>query len=298
MTEAGLQEVGAGWRPPSLVDQIKAIWTAARPVELDAGVLLPEFLCTSPARLGELVEKIEAAPVRRFARTRPHGVLIVRAAKVGAGMLQPVAGEPIPVLGRLAVFGERPEPGREGTAERAIRAPYLAACVVGRADGDGPVQVLSAYAHPCAGDAHLMLVDSDMERRTLEQLRSVQTWLGAKKDLAVAIEKPLFDIGGDVQTDDVSRPPCIPDFVVRSGATRTKVIVETMGFAHEAYRRRKDRTHAAMSLAFGGAPVVDHDFHEPAGHSQADRDKAFWRAVRWRLTGAQQHKMPDTVGAL
>lgn len=289
VTDAGLQTVGAEWRAPMLIDQVKAIWTAARQLDLDVGVSLPDFLCTSPAKFGELVQRIEQAPARRFTHSRPHGVLIVRAAGVGAGVLQPVAGEPIPVLGRLAVFGERAEPGREGRAERAARAPYLAACVVGRAEEGGPVQVLSAYAHPCAGDAHWMLVDSDMERRTLEQLCSVQAWLGTKRGLQVAIEKPMFDIGGDAEADEAPRPPCIPDFLVRAAGAdgaRTTVIAETMGFANQEYRQRKDRTHAAMAAAVGrGAPVVLHDFHEPAEQPQAVRDARFWRDMRWALTG-------------
>ena len=33
---------------------MKALWAAARCVEIDAGVRLPSFLCTSPGRLSEL----------------------------------------------------------------------------------------------------------------------------------------------------------------------------------------------------------------------------------------------------
>lgn len=192
VTEARLQEIGPNWRQPTLVDQIKAIWAAARSVEIDAGVPLTGFLCTSPGRLGELVARLETAVEGRFTSTRPHGILILRAAAVGGGALRPIAGEIIPVRGRLAVFGERAEYGRETQAERSARAPYLVACVVGRAIEGGPVEVLSAYAHPCVSATHLMLVDSDMERRTLSQLRSVQAWLASKRNLAVSIEKPMF----------------------------------------------------------------------------------------------------------
>ncbi len=111
---------------------------AARSVEIDADVPLTGFLCTSPGRLGELVARIETAAEWRFAGTRPHGVLIFRAAAVGGGALRPIAGEIIPVRGRLAVFGERAEDGRETQAERSARAPYLVACVVGRAIDGGP----------------------------------------------------------------------------------------------------------------------------------------------------------------
>ena len=290
VTEAGLQVIGPGWRPPALIDQFKAIWTAAKRIEIDGGVPLSEFLCTSPAKLGELIARIEAASPGRFKHTRPHGVLLVRLAAVGRGVLRPVAGEPIAVRGRLAVFGERVEAGRETAAERAARAPYLAACVVGRAEDGGPAEVLSAYAHPCAGDAHLMLVDSDMERRSLAQLRSVQGWLGDRKDLPVLIEKPMHDLLRDDLPGAPPRPPCIPDFVVRAtgaGGAATAVIVETMGFADEEYRARKRRMHPLMAAAVEADAVIPHDFHEPAGQPQEWRDKRFWREVRWALTGPE-----------
>jgi hypothetical protein len=59
-----------------------------------------------------------------------------------------------------------------------------------------------------------------------------------------------------------------------------------MGFADAAYRERKERSHALMSPALRGAPVIMHDFHEPPGRLQKDRDGDFWRAVRRRLAGA------------
>jgi hypothetical protein len=113
----------------------------------------------------------------------------------------------------------------------------------------GSVDVLSAYAHPIAAEAHLMLVDSELhqphradaldaphrsklvvghpptgagivahfERRTLAQVRSLQAWLAAKKGIRLTIEKPLFDMGLAAQCDRDGpvRPCCIPDFVVR-----------------------------------------------------------------------------------
>jgi hypothetical protein len=116
-----------------------------------------------------------------------------------------------------------------------------------RAEEKGPVEVLSAYVHPCAGEHHLMLVDSDYERRTLRQLRHLQTWLGAKRGVALAIEKPVFDLGpaGDHDGSREGRDPCIPDLILRSAGAgaggRGTVIVETMGYADEAYRLRKAR---------------------------------------------------------
>jgi hypothetical protein len=293
MTEAGLQEIGAGCRPAPLNEQVAALWRAARAIEIDRGIGLPAFLRTSPARLGELVQLIEGAGGERFQRTRPHGVLIARVAAIGAGVLRPVVGEPIPVRGRLAVFGERAGGGRDTAEERAARAPYLAVCSVARPAADEPVQVLAAYAHPCVSASHLMLVDSDLERRTLMQLRSVQDWLLRKRGIAVTIVKPLFDLGPaeDAADGGSSRPPCMPDFIVRARgvgeAGAPEVIVETMGFADEDYRARKCRVHPAMAAALGGAPVVQHDFHLPEGRAQSWRDERFWRDLRWTLTGGE-----------
>lgn len=287
VTDAGLQRIEPGWRPPALKDQAKAIWTAAKAIHLDAGVPLPQFLCTSAARLEELAGRIAQTEPARFKRARPHGVLVARVAALGGGVLTFVSGETVPVRGRLAVFGE--QTGRATRAERAARAPYLAACLLGRPSAAEPVQILSAYLHPCAAAAHLLLVDSDLERRTLAQLRSVQDWLARRKNVGVTIEKPLFDLGPEGPAEAAPRPPCIPDFVVRAGdaSEPSVVIVETMGFAEKDYRARKDRMHAMMSAALGGAPVVQHDFHEPADWAQTWRDSRFWRDVRWALTGPQ-----------
>jgi hypothetical protein len=58
-----------------------------------------------------------------------------------------------------------------------------------------------------------------------------------------------------------------------------------MGYGDDAYRARKEGVHPLMQLALGHAPLVMHDFHEPAGLPQAERDKRFWRELRWAVTG-------------
>jgi hypothetical protein len=73
-------------------------------------------------------------------------------------------------------------------------------------------------------------------------------------------------------------------------------VIETMGFSDADYRERKWRSHALMSRAVGGAPVIMHDFHEPAGRSQPDRDREFWRAVRWKLSDAQTGRSENDAG--
>jgi hypothetical protein len=158
------------------------------------------------------------------------------------------------------------------------------------------VEVLKAYLHPCVTAGHLMLVDSDLERRTLAVLVQLQTWLRERKALRVTIKKPVFDLpeiaGGLLLEDGQSSGPCIPDFVVQAtdvmeGGSE-KLIVETMGYADEVYRDRKARTHTLMSEALGGAPVVQHDFHFPLDQIQVARDRRFWLECRWILTGLGQ----------
>ena len=281
--DAGLQRRGPGELVPPVKDYVATLWRAARRIEIDQDVPLPDFLCTSPARLCELVGKI-ASSRGRFKRNRAHGVLIMRAARIGAGMIEPVAGDPLQVRGRIAVFGERPAEVRDGEAERVARAPYLAACVVGAVEPDGPIEVLSAYAHPCASPWHLMLVDSAQERRTLDQLRRVQTWLADHRGVRFLIEKPVFDTGPSVEDEAPARPPCVPDFLLHpdeEGQQRPPLlIVETMGYSDEKYRRRKERMHRMMRSTCGDAPLVLHEFSGGPGETQAMRDDVFWKAVR------------------
>ncbi len=289
LTDAGLQRIEPGWRRPPLVEQVKAIWTAARSVEIDTGVRLTSFLCTSPARLPQLVARIAAPEPARFAHTRPHGVLITRVGGIGDGELHPLFGPAIAVRGRLAVFGEWTSRGADVRAGFAARAPYLAICVLGRAAPETDVEVLSAYVHPCAAADHLMLVDSDLERRTLAEIRSVQAWLERRKGLSIGIEKPLFDMMPAPEAGAAPTPPIVPDFLVgrvdEGPSRRPCVVVETMGYGDDAYRARKQGVHPLMQLALGHAPLVMHDFHEPAGLPQAERDKRFWRELRWAVTG-------------
>ena len=77
--------------------------------------------------------------------------------------------------------------------------------------------------------------------------------------------------------------PVLPDLIVQvgEGAAARRVVVETMGYAHAAYRARKHRLRPEMER-LAGAPVVEHDFHLPAEWSQRQRDEAF--SSIWRRT--------------
>lgn len=277
--DAGLQVVPPGWSPPPVPNQVEALWKAARAMELDEGIRTTDYLCTAVAKLPLLIERVRATDREAFQHTRPHGILLLRLAAVGDGVIQPLAGPALPVSGRLAVFGE------DAADATRVRAPYLAACLVSSAEEGGDVGIVSAYIHPCASVDHLLLLDSDAERRTLEQLRSTQRWLGRQDGIAMTIEKPLSDIGPPTGPEVQPRPPCIPDFVVRGG--KGTAAIETMGYADEGYRSRKVRVHAALSAALDGAPVVEHDLHLPPGWPHDWRDKRFRRDVRRAVSGAE-----------
>jgi len=114
-----------------------------------------------------------------------------------------------------------------------------------------------------------MLVDSNLERRTLDELRRLQRWLCANKGVRLEIEKPHFDIAGEdaaAAPATAPREPYIPDFIVRAEDDAARgartVLVETMGYADEIYRSRKHVMHDLMEHV-ARAPVVLHDFHFP-----------------------------------
>ncbi len=343
LEQAGLTRIGPGQPLPSIADQYRALRTAAREMELEEGVALASFLCTYLPALPELMAKIARTPPERFRRShRPHGLLVTMAAEAAVGQIRPLRGDPIPVRGEIAIFGERDGHGQDAAGDRRARSPYLAACVVGRAAPEEPVEVLKAYLHPCASPGHLMPVDSNLERQTLALLLSLQDWLGKRRAVRVTIDKPVFDLGwssaptlgqetGAAQSDAAAllakadeahraslatlrdlgikhrpggdqeaRDPCLPDFILWAEADHCiqhrAVIVETMGFADDAYRDRKHRTHGLMSRILDGAPVVEHDFWSPADRPQAQRDRQFWLDARWMVTGPEPAKADGRSG--
>jgi hypothetical protein len=211
-----------------------------------------------------------------FGGRRPHGVFVVAATDIADGAIVAAPDLAFPVRGRIALFGETEGHGRI-RADDARRPPYLACCLVAAPEEGQPPELLRAYVHPVVSRSHLMLVDSDCERQTLRELLGVRRWLQGKKGLHVSIERPLFDSGQEAVDDSPgasSRPPCIPDFVVRATAPDGRcagAIVETMGYADARYRERKDQLHPVMAEALH-LPVVSHDFHQPERRTQEERD--------------------------
>jgi hypothetical protein len=291
MADSGLQRIGSsGFKAPPLPDQMRAIWSVARGITLDKDVRLADVLCMSVAKLPALMERIEAAPAESYPHTRPHGMLLVRAQSVRTGLLRTLNGEDLPVSGRLAVFGDRPE-DEPGTAVDA-RSPYLALCIVARPSPSQKAQITSAYVHPCASLDRLMLVDSDAERHTLLLLKNFQYSMMKGSGALVTIDKPMDSLVSDKWPDGMSRSPVIPDFIVTvrdPDGREQRAVIETMGYADQGYRERKARLHPEMQRAAGATMVIEHDFQEPAHWQQDWRDKQFRREL-WRQLGTQENQ--------
>ena len=281
---AKLNRIEAAASVVRLSDQYRALREAAREVELDEGIPLSSYLCTYPPALPKLMAKIARTEPERFRRTRrPYGILIGMATGARAGHIEPLQGDPIPVSGEIAIFGEMDGHIEQRPVSADARPPYLMVCLVGRSGPSQPVGVLKAYLHPCASPRRLMPVDSNLERQTLGILRRFQTWIGEKEATRITIEKPVFNLPLPAAAPEADGDFCLPDFVVWATAGPRCddlfcLIVETMGYSLPGYRRRKERMHEVMSQALHGAPVIEHDFHQPADQVQRERDRQFWRA--------------------
>jgi len=290
--KSGLNRLASASSRPKLGDQYRLLRGASAEIEIDDNLPLSRFLCTYAPALPEFMAKMGAAPARQFKNSRPHAIFLTVINGVADGQLLVSEDLAVPVRGRISVFGERDGHRHESAAERSARAPYLAACLVARPKADDPVCLMKAYVHPCASARDLMLVDSNYERRTLAELKRLQQFLSYRQGILMVIEKPMFDIRNEEDFDDpaiAAREPCIPDFLLQTNPPpkggAAMVVVETMGFASEAYRSRKAVTHQLMAATLR-ALLVTHDFHFPAAQTQVERDRSFWMDARWAFTGS------------
>jgi hypothetical protein len=287
LSEGGLQRVEAGgFTPQPIPEQLKSIWGVARTISIDRHVRMADAFCMSMAKLPGLMDQIARTPAESYRYTRPHGLLMIRVREVQSGKLNALNGEELSVVGRLAVLGERPEdePGPDDA-----RSPYVTLCIVTRPTPIDPVQIVSAYVHPCASPQRVMLVDSDCERQTLALLLQFQRQTARRHQAAVIIEKPMESMASETDDSGAPCPPLIPDFIVTArhrDGTERRVIVETMGYADEGYRERKLRLHPEMQRAAGASAVIEHDFQLPGHWPQDWRDNRLRRAL-WQMLGPQ-----------
>jgi hypothetical protein len=187
----------------------------------------------------------------------PHGFLIGVCHDIDKHSLVLRDGNKLPIAGRLVKPGEN-TPG-----------PYMCIVLVGRRSPEESFEALRAYVHPVESSANLMLVDSDLERQTLEFLRRQQWYQSTQIGEPFTIVKPLTDIAVKAGAQTVR-----PDFILKYASY--DLVVETMGYTDEAYLSRKTVTHALMSEI--GA-VMKHD-------GIGDDDEAFKQA--WKQLRAQK----------
>ncbi len=289
--EAGLATFRYG-QAQTIKQQYTAMRRAAASLQLEDVVQVSSALCTYRPALEEFFDKVAAMPEASFRKTRnPHGLLVDVARSASKGVIEPVQGEPLQVAGKISIFGERD--GRDaGPGLSATRGPYLMVCLVGRRAPKARVEVLRAYLHPCMSVSWLFPVDSDLERQTMMRLVASGRWFRDLRGFPLTIQKPLWDLAEAPQVlpsgEIEAHEPILPDFIVQvgEGAAARRVVVETMGYAHAAYRARKHRLRPEMER-LAGAPVVEHDFHLPAEWSQRQRDGAFSTSCRQALLGSR-----------
>lgn len=278
LTLAGVQEIQPNDHYPNLpmlTEAMARIRRAAVSIEIAQGKLLSDWLAVGMTELSGLKRKIERSNADDWGSSRPHGILICNVHEVQRHQLifEGARIPPEPILGRVAVFGEKEALGRH---------PYLVACLVGKASPqDKEVSLLRAYAHPCLSWSKWTLVDSNLERETINRIQGCRWSLG-KNDIQFEVHKPLFDC--NTLPEDDFEPVCLPDFLIKLPSRRARtIVVETMGYKDTRYRNRKETMEPhfrriGLDQTGKEAILAHHDrFQTPA---VADPDKIFGRQLR------------------
>ncbi|WP_445487872.1 hypothetical protein [Rhodopseudomonas sp. RCAM05734] len=264
-----------------LAAQLAAIRAAAAKVDIADNVALDGWLALSLGELQTLKARL-AVETKDWGGARPHGIFISTFNRIENGRLIPQRSDipPIEIQGTLSIFGE---------IDSGDRPPYLVIGLVTKdAPESGASSIVRAYAHPCVRWDRLTLLDSGLERASLQEILNCRDWLFNKFMISMLIEKPLFDMG--TEEADVSRGPCLPDFVLRASGTGVRhstIVVETMGYADQIYRERKRK----LRVAFEGidrhpegtpTPVIEHDRFRT--EFLEDPDERLWKDIRWAVT--------------
>lgn len=159
----------------------------------------------------------------------------------------------IEVAGSMTVFG--------GDTS-SVRFPMLVIAQIAQLS-EGSTVLASAYAHPVASEQRWMLVDSDLERYTLEDLIHICQELRDNTGVEIEIAKPLFAWNGSGER---------PDFVLAIRGPKNRLshmIVETMGYNDSDYETRKldlagnvkcpvyfDHRNATRAAGFGALKIA------------------------------------------
>lgn len=135
-----------------------------------------------------------------------------------------------------------------GESQDGLRPPYWVILAFRRGT-DGSVICSEGYAHALFRRWCPVPVDSGLERKTLERISEVASWLNKKTGTVVlCLEKPLFDT--EVELDG-EKGFVLPDFIVtaetQDGKTHT-IVIETMGYTDDDYCERKAEQHKGMRI--------------------------------------------------
>lgn len=268
-------------------DKNDAILKAAHKFSVAPDRSLLDWIATSLPEYYELKRRLEAA--RSEGWNRPNGLFIGSFGKIEDKILYPTRNDkkPIPVVGDLSVFAEK---------DILRRPPYLVIGTMTFATKESTeVELLNAYVHPCFAWNDYLLVDSQIERDTLNLLINAHDWLWEKCRIEVTVEKPMYDLGAEETAE--AREVCKPDFVLhyrRKGEPTKYVIVETMGYANPLYRERKLRMRSLFANIKGGEPphpIIEYDRFK--GMNTQMLDKEFMSAVCKAIIRGCAHSEPE-----
>lgn len=279
LTEANVQEIEPQDHFPNsgrFNEMVGRIKTAATEIEIADGRFLNDWIAVGLSELPALKSKIVTQNCEDWGSSRPHGILLCNFHEIRNKEIyfDNDRISPLPVLGRIAVFGER---------EAANRHPYLAICLIGKPDRKSPYPaVLRVYAHPCLNWAKWALTDSILERETVDVIQRCRFGL-SNRDIRTRLTKPLFDM--NINMEGETQPACIPDFLIEvlSRPMSRTVVVETMGYTDSRYRNRKKRLRDyfnAIDLSRSDKPArLIH--HDPSQFASADEAKrGFYTSLR------------------
>lgn len=127
----------------------------------------------------------------------------------------------VDVSGAIKVFGGD---------KSAKRFPMLGMCLVKPNDKVGfRGEIKEVFLQPVYSFDRWILLDSDYERKTLDDLRDVCGWLAVEKQIRIRVNKPLFEWESTGER---------PDFVLQTEQGQS-IVVETMGYDDVDYESRK-----------------------------------------------------------
>ncbi|MGO4440593.1 hypothetical protein [Rhizobium sp. RAF56] len=281
MHRRGVKQQELGEQFDLLVDQASSFL-------LVEGVPVSQMLCRYASSFEDFASRFDtqASRLQWPEGVRPQATLLAVAAGVTDRKLVLRSGNPIPIRGRLSVYGRKDAPVNRYSS-------YLSIGVIAKSRPESEPALLDVYMHPCLSRRDMFLVGNNYERATFKVLRKLQLYYG--NEIEIEIEKPVTDIGKKSFSRDAalvleeiakdgSQSILIPDFILRfpqfPPELRADIIVETMYFRGAAHRIEKTKSILMMKETLAYVKSVNHDFCFPDHISQKERDNAFIAEMR------------------